>query len=173
MSLYNRFKITKKDLEKRSYGIHFSGLDDVFLEFLAQEKQKENPLLSDLYLATLVKKRNKQINSSIYTLSTLGIVCLVIGLYKFFYTEALVGVNLFTQFPLISNGAIEIAGSLFLLIGSYYSFVKRKDVLERLVKSDLIEALKKFKREKDILASAPSKKQKRFKKSFKVGKKKS
>lgn len=173
MSLYNRFKITKEDLEKRSYGIHFPSLDDAFLVFIAQEKQKENPLLSEEYIASLALKRNKQIKASISILSLLGAICLVIGLYKFFYTEPLIGVNLYTQFPLISNGAIEIAGSLFLLVGCYYSFVKRKAVLERFVKSDLIEALKKIKREKDKLASAPSKKQKRFKKPFKVGKKKS
>jgi hypothetical protein len=102
----------------------------------------------------------------------LGTFCLFLGWYQFLYTEPLIGVNLYTQFPLISNGSIEIAGSILLLLGCSYSYIKRKDVLERLVKSHLIEALKNLKREKDNLPKPQTKKRKRFKQSYKVGNKK-
>ncbi|NRD23834.1 hypothetical protein HNV10_11310 [Winogradskyella litoriviva] len=172
MSIYNKYKITKVDLLKRNHGIFIESVEDSFLNFISQERKAGNKILSDDYIFSTERKIKRSTYINVFALCILGLFCLFLGLYQFLYTEPLIGVNLYTQFPLISNGSIEIAGSILLLLGSGYSYLKRKDVLERLVKSHLIDALRKLKREKDNLPIAQSKKRKRFKQSYKVGNKK-
>lgn len=165
------YKITKQDLYKRNYGITINGVAETFLEFIAKEEKANNPILSKANISKLEHKTKRSISINIIVLLVLGLFCLVLGLYQFIYLKPLIGVNLYTQFPLISNGSIEIVGSIALLIGCVYSYVKRNDVLERLVKSKLIEDLKDLQRERAMMVK-PTKKQKRFRQSFKVGKKK-
>tara|TARA_R110002033_G_C3817699_1_gene232790 strand:+ start:364 stop:891 length:528 start_codon:yes stop_codon:yes gene_type:complete len=172
LSIYIKYKITKADLLKRNHGIFIENVEEAFLNFISQERKAGNKILSDEYIASTERKIKRSTNINIFVLSILGLFCLFLGLYQFLYTEPLIGVNLYTQFPLISNGSIEISGSILLLLACGYSYLKRKDVLERLVKSHLIDALKKLKREKDNLSIAQSKKRKRFKQSYKVGNKK-
>jgi len=166
-----KYKITKQDLNKRNYGINISGVAQQFLEFIAQEEKAKNPILSAAHISKLEHKTRRGIYINIYVLFVLGLFCLVLGLYQFLYTEPLIGINLYTQFPLISNGSIEIVGSIALLIGCIYSYIKRNAVLERLVKSKLIEDLKRLQHQRGNIPSQ-SKKQKRFRQSYKVGKKK-
>ncbi|WP_299103242.1 hypothetical protein [uncultured Winogradskyella sp.] len=173
MSFYDTYKITKQDLEKRNYGVFIDGLDEAFLIFINEQRKAGHQIVSDENIVNVVRKTKRGIYTNIIILFILGVFCLILGLYQFLYTEPLIGMNLYTQFPVISNGAIEIAGSTMLLIGCIYSYIKRKEVLERLVKSELIEDLKKLKREIDNLPVRQTKKRKRFKQSFKVGKKKS
>ncbi|NRD21183.1 hypothetical protein HNV08_14080 [Winogradskyella eckloniae] len=173
MSLYQKYKITKQDLLKRSYGVSFESLDEEFLFFIEKERVAGQLILSDKNIARIEHKIKRNNSISILVLLILGVICLALGLYQFLYAQPLVGVNLYTHFPVISNGAIEIAGSLGLLLGCLYSYKKRNAVVERLVKSELIEDLKILKRERDRLSKRPSKKQKRFRQPYKVGKKKS
>ena len=164
--------ITLADLKKRSHGLDIEGYDERFLAFIAEEKAKANPLLSAPHLAQLVRKTKKGISFNILLVAIGAIIALVFGIYQFIYTEPLIGINLYTHFPLISNGSIEIAGSIFMFIGCFYSYTRRHLVLERLVKSQLIEDLKRQHSEKINQPTKLSKKQKRFKQSYKVGKKK-
>lgn len=166
-----KYRITKEDLKKRGYGSFMDGIDDRFLVFISQEEKANNPILSSAHISKLEHKTKKGIYFNIWALILLGVICLVFGLHQFLYKAPLIGVNLYTQFPLIANGSIEIVGSLALIFGSIYSYLKRDAVLERLVKSKLIEDLKKIQQEKSIKPVSMSKKRKRFRQSYKVGKK--
>ena len=166
-----KYKITKQDLNKRNYGMTINGVAEKFLEFIAQEEKAKNPILSTANITKLEYKTKRGISINIIVLLVLGLFCLALGLYQFIYLKPLIGVNLYTQFPLISNGSIEIVGSIALMIGCVYSYIKRDAVLERLVKSKLIEDLKDLQKEKENW-TMPSKKKKRFRQSFKVGKRK-
>lgn len=167
------YKITKQDLHKRKYNTLIEGADDTFLKFIAQEEKANNPILSAENILKLERKTKKGIHFNIYLFGVLGVIFIIFGWYQFVYTKPLIGINLYTQFPLITNGAIEMVGGIALLIGCAYSYLKRNAVLERLVKSKLIEDLKQFKRDKDLKPVPQSKKRRRFKQSYKVGKKKS
>ena len=164
------YNITKADLIKRNF-VTIDGVAENFLAFIAEEKKSGNPVLSAAHIAQLERKTKRGIYTNIIVLSVLGLICLVLGLYQFIYTKPLIGINLYTQFPLISNGSIEIAGSIALFIGCFYSYIKREAVLQRLVKSQLIDDLKKQQDEKKYLATSTNKKRKRFRQSYKVGKK--
>lgn len=164
------YKITKEDLKKRKHSTLIEGADDAFLKFIAQQEKANNPILSADHILKLERKTKKGINFNIYLFGVLAVFFILLGWYKFAYTKPLIGVNLYTQFPLISNGAIEIVGGIALLIGCVYSYKKRNAVLERLVKSKLIEDLKQFKRDERLKPKPQSKKRRRFKQSYKVGK---
>jgi hypothetical protein len=167
-----KYKISKQDLDKRSH-IIIDGVNDAFLKFIVDEEKENNSILSDENILDLERKTKKSIYFNIYLFGVLGLFFIILGWYQFMYTKPLIGMNLYTQFPLISNGAIEIVGGIALLIGCFYSYIKRNVVLERLVKSKLIEDLKKLQQEKNNKPIPQSKKRKRFRQSYKVGKKKS
>ncbi|WP_405571646.1 hypothetical protein [Winogradskyella sp. Asnod2-B02-A] len=167
-----KYRITKEDLNKRIYGKTLDGFADRFLVFIAQKQKDNNYLLSDAHILQLERKTKKRIYINSVVLSILGLFCLVLGLFQFMYTKPLIGVNLYTQFPLISNGSIEIVGSMALFVGCLYSYIKRQAILERLVKSQLIDDLKKLQQLEGLKPKPLSKKRKRFKQSYKVGNKK-
>ena len=97
----------------------------------------------------------------------LGIICLAIGLFQFFYKPPVLAVNLYTQFPYIENGSVCITGSFALLTGCFYSYKRRYSVLETLVKSKIIEHMRE---EYGIYLKKP-KKGKRFNEKKKIRKK--
>nr|WP_321224520.1 hypothetical protein [uncultured Psychroserpens sp.] len=168
-----KYEITLEDLKKRSHGSHFVSVSKEFLNFISEEKKLNNPILSADNILKIERNTLKGIYQNIFILCFLSFICLALGLYQFIYQEPQVTVNLYTKFPLISNGSVAIAGSLVLLVGCIYSYLKRYVVLERLVKSKLIETLKKEQSFKTSINLRDSKKRKRFRQSFKIGKKKS
>lgn len=99
----------------------------------------------------------KAINSKIYTFLILGILALAYGLYVLISFEPRVAINLYTQFPLIENGSIPIVLGLGLIIGSYYSYIKRTSVLHFKVKSKIIEHFRELKKEKTFSETSKGK----------------
>ncbi|WP_040280008.1 hypothetical protein [Psychroserpens damuponensis] len=171
-SVVLKYAITKEDLLKRSHGFQSHLLTDSFLNYITEQQKQSNPLLSVTHISKVEKHTLKHINYNIVVLLILAVICLGLGWYQFMYQEPQIAVNLYTKFPLISNGSVAIAGSIVLFIGCVFSYIKRDAVLVRLVKSKLIEDLKREQRDNNSKPVKQSKKRQRFKQSFKVGKSK-
>lgn len=166
-----KYEITKEDLDKRSYGISFDFYNEALLLLIKEEKERNNPFLSDTNIQKMEKDILKSINSKIYTFLILGTLALAYGLYVLISFEPRVAINLYTQFPFIENGSIPIVLGLGLIIGSYYSYIKRTCVLHFKVKSKIIEHFRELKKEKTFSETDKGKRSNRQPKKSKRRKK--
>lgn len=147
-TIYNKYSITKEYLKKRAYGVSFDMVDDEFLRFIRNEKEQNNPFLSETNIQKLEKDTKKRIRNKIYIYGVLGMVSTAYGLYEFFMIPPRIGINLYTQMPVIGNGSIPIVLGLGLVIGSLYSYKKKEEVLVAKVKAIIIEHFKDLQKEK-------------------------
>ncbi|GAB1858352.1 hypothetical protein MHTCC0001_31890 [Flavobacteriaceae bacterium MHTCC 0001] len=122
--------------------------NDDFLSFLQNEKELKNPFLTDANIKKLESETIKRIRKNSYTYGLLGMFSMAYGCYEFFKMEPRIGVNLYTQMPVISNGAIPFVLGFGCVIGSVYSYLKRNEILVAKVKSKIIEHVMQLRREK-------------------------
>lgn len=60
----------------------------------------------------------------------IGVVCLALGLLKFFYSEPELGINLTTQFPTVINGTILMILGAGLIIGWFLTAKHEQKIIK-------------------------------------------